>query len=290
MAKAGEKVLIQTPVYNCFFSSIRNNGCEVVENPLQQCESVSVDWEDFERKCADPKVKVFVLCNPHNPVGRVWTKEELTRMGNICLNNGVFVISDEIHCEFVYSKEAPYTPFASISEDFAQNSAVCVSPSKAYNIAGLQIANIIAENSDVRARIDKAININEVCDVNPFGVIALQAAYSKEGEEWLNELCEYIHGNYLLAKSMIEKDLPEVKIADLQGTYLMWADVKALGLKSAELCHLLQKEGKVYVNPGTMYGEKTGEGYIRINLATRRSLVEEGMRRFVRVCCQHLGR
>ena len=290
MAKAGEKVLIQTPVYNCFFSSIRNNGCEVVENPLLQCECVSVDWEDFERKCADPKVKVFVLCNPHNPVGRVWTKEELTRMGNICLNNGVFVISDEIHCEFVYSKEAPYTPFASISEDFAQNSAVCVSPSKAYNIAGLQIANIIAENSDVRARIDKAININEVCDVNPFGVIALQAAYSKEVEEWLNELCEYIHGNYLLAKSMIEKDLSEVKIAELQGTYLMWADVKALGLKSAELCHLLQKEGKVYVNPGTMYGEKTGEGYIRINLATRRSLVEEGMRRLVRVCCQHLGR
>ena len=286
----GDKVLIQSPVYNCFFSSIRNNGCEIVENVLLQGEKVEIDWEAFERQCSDPKVKVFLMCNPHNPVGRVWTKAELLRMGDICMKNGVFVISDEIHCEFVYSKEKPYTPFASLSEEFAQHCAVCISPSKAFNIAGLQIANIIADNGDVRGKIDKAININEVCDVNPFGVIALQAAYSKEGEEWLDELCEYIYGNFQLAKDMIRKGLPELKVAELEGTYLMWVDVKALGLTAKELSEQLLKDGKVYVNPGTMYGEKTGEGYIRINLATRRSLVQEGIGRLIRVCCQLLGR
>ena len=278
----GDKVLVQTPVYNCFFSSIRNNGCTLAENPLKmEGNRYEVDWQDFEAKCADPSVKVFLLCNPHNPAGRVWTCQELVQMGNICLKHGVFVISDEIHCEFVMP-EHTYTPFASISEDFAMNCAVCLSPSKAFNIAGLQIANIIVKNEKVRKRVDKAININEVCDVNPFGVIALQAAYSAEGEEWLNQLCHYISDNYLMACQLFTEALPQCPVTTLEGTYLMWVDIRATGKTSHQVTDHLLRKAKVYVNCGTMYGEATGEGYIRINLATRRNLLEEGIMRIIK--------
>lgn len=278
----GDKVLVQTPVYNCFFSSIRNNGCTLAENPLKmEGNRYEVDWQDFEAKCADPSMKVFLLCNPHNPAGRVWTCQELVQMGNICLKHGVFVISDEIHCEFVMP-EHTYTPFASISEDFAMNCAVCLSPSKAFNIAGLQIANIIVKNEKVRKRVDKAININEVCDVNPFGVIALQAAYSAEGEEWLNQLCHYISDNYLMACQLFTEALPQCPVTTLEGTYLMWVDIRATGKTSRQVTDHLLRKAKVYVNCGTMYGEATGEGYIRINLATRRNLLEEGIMRIIK--------
>lgn len=278
----GDKVLVQTPVYNCFFSSIRNNGCTLAENPLKmEGNRYEVDWQDFEAKCADPSVKVFLLCNPHNPAGRVWTRQELVQMGNICLKHGVFVISDEIHCEFVMPGHT-YTPFASISEDFAMNCAVCLSPSKAFNIAGLQIANIIVKNEEVRKRVDKAININEVCDVNPFGVIALQAAYSAEGEEWLNQLCHYISNNYLMACQLFTEALPQCPVTTLEGTYLMWVDIRATGKTSRQVTDHLLRKAKVYVNCGTMYGEATGEGYIRINLATRRNLLEEGIMRIIK--------
>ena len=277
----GDKVLVQTPVYNCFFSSIRNNGCTLAENPLKmEGNRYEVDWQDFEAKCADPSVKVFLLCNPHNPAGRVWTCQELVQMGNICLKHGVFVISDEIHCEFVMPGHT-YTPFASISEDFAMNCAVCLSPSKAFNIAGLQIANIIVKNEKVRKRVDKAININEVCDVNPFGVIALQAAYSAEGEEWLNQLCHYISDNYLMACQLFTEALPQCPVTTLEGTYLMWVDIRATGKTSRQVTDHLLRNAKVYVNCGTMYGDSAGEGFIRINLATRRSLLREGIQRII---------
>lgn len=281
MTQPGDKVLVQTPVYNCFFSSIRNNGCRLAESPLKMVNHrYEVDWEDFEQQCADPAVKVFLLCNPHNPAGRVWTREELTRMGEICLQHKVFVISDEIHCEFVMPGHT-YTPFASISEAFAMNSAVCISPSKAFNIAGLQIANIIIQYAAIRRKVDRAININEVCDVNPFGVIALQAAYSQEGEEWLDQLNRYLHGNYLRAKEMLETSLPHCPVTTLEGTYLMWVSIAAPGNTSEQVAEHLMRNAKVRVNPGTMYGKTAGEGYIRINLATRRELIEEGIRRIV---------
>ena len=320
LTQPGDKVLVQTPVYNCFFSSIRNNGCILAENPLKTLSptlphkgegvpsglfsndktphglpphyggglgrgswggSYTVDWEDFEQQCADPAVKVFLLCNPHNPAGRVWTREELTRMGEICLQHQVFVISDEIHCEFVMPGHT-YTPFASISAPFTMNSAVCISPSKAFNIAGLQIANIIVKDKEVREKVDKAININEVCDVNPFGVIALQAAYSDEGEAWLDELNQYIYGNYQVAKQMLEESHPECPVTELEGTYLMWVNIAATGKTSEEVAHHLLHHHKVRVNPGTMYGQTAGEGYIRINLATQRSLLKEGIQRIIR--------
>ena len=281
LTTAGDKVLVQTPVYNCFFSSIRNNDCVLEENPLKNEDNhYSINWEDFEAKCADPAVKVFLLCNPHNPAGRVWTRQELEKMGNICLQHGVFVISDEIHCEFTMPGHT-YTPFASISEAFARNSTVCISPSKAFNIAGLQIANIIVKDEEVRKRVDKAININEVCDVNPFGVIALQAAYTAEGEEWLNQLCHYISDNYQMARQMLTEALPQCPVTTLEGTYLMWVDIRATGKTSRQVTDHLLRKAKVYVNCGTMYGDSAGEGFIRINLATRRSLLREGIQRII---------
>ena len=174
----GDKVLVQTPVYNCFFSSIRNNGCVAETCPLKyENGRYALDAEELERKASDPAVKLMLLCNPHNPAGRVWTREELEEMAAICRRNGVFVVADEIHCELTYPGH-PYTPFASLSEDALHHSVTCISPSKAFNLAGIQIANIVAADEEVRKRIDKAININEVCDVNSFAVDALEAAYN----------------------------------------------------------------------------------------------------------------
>lgn len=284
----GEKVLIQTPDYNCFFSSIKNNGCEVAENELvRRGDSYEVDFEDFERQCADEKTTVFLLCNPHNPAGRVWTKEELERMNDICLAHGVRVISDEIHCELVMPGHR-FTPFAAISDACRDNSVVLNSPTKAFNIAGLQIANIICADPAMRRRIDRAVNINEVCDVNPFGVAALQAAYN-EGEEWLDSLNHYIWGNYLALKEFIAKELPRLEVTRLEGTYLAWVDIKATGLTSDEAYGKLMKEGRVYVNSGTMYGRRAGEGYLRINLACPRATLLEGMKRMGGVLRQYLS-
>lgn len=284
----GEKVLIQTPDYNCFFSSIKNNGCEVAENELvRRGDSYEVDFEDFERQCADEKTTVFLLCNPHNPAGRVWTKEELERMNDICLAHGVRVISDEIHCELVMPGHR-FTPFAAISDACRDNSVVLNSPTKAFNIAGLQIANIICADPAMRRRIDRAVNINEVCDVNPFGVVALQAAYN-ESEEWINSLNHYIWGNYLALKEFIAKELPRLEVTRLEGTYLAWVDIKATGLTSDEAYEKLMKEGRVYVNSGTMYGRRAGEGYLRINLACPRATLLEGMKRMGGVLRQYLS-
>ena len=274
----GDKVLVQTPVYNCFFSSIRNNGCEVASSPLvYQDRTYRMDLEDLERKASDEKTKVMLLCNPHNPAGRVWTREELTAVGEICIRHGVTVVSDEIHCELVYSGHR-HIPFASISDDFLRHSVTCVSPSKAFNIAGLQIANIIAPDETMRRRIDKAININEVCDVNPFGVIATMAAYN-EGEEWLGQLLDYLWQNYLFLVEFCRTHLPDFPVARLEGTYLAWMDCRTLGIGSEELEQLLVGEAKLWLNAGTMYGAE-GEGFMRWNLACPRSVLKQALARF----------
>ena len=278
LTNVGDKVLTLTPVYNCFFSSIRNNGCELDSCALRyEDNTFSIDYEDLERRAADPKTTLMLLCNPHNPSGRVWTREELRRIGDICIRNNVVVVADEIHCELVHPGFT-YTPFASVSEEFQKHSVTCVAPSKAFNIAGLQIANIIVENDKWRQRIDKAININEVCDVNPFGVIATIAAYN-EGEEWLNQLLQYIHGNYLFFKDYCEEHLPQLPVAPLEGTYLAWMDCRSLGIPSEELEEELMKKAKLWLNAGSMYG-KEGEGFMRWNLACPRQLVKEGLERF----------
>ena len=275
----GDKVIVQTPVYNCFFSSIRNNGCEIVSNPLRRtADTYKMDFDALERCAADPRAKVMLLCNPHTPAGRVWTPDELTRLGNICLRNGVTVVADEIHCELVY-QGFKYTPFASLSDAFLHRSVTCVSPSKAFNIAGLQIANIVAFDNDLRSRIDKAININEVCDVNPFGVAATIAAYN-EGEEWLNQLVDYLHGNYEAMAEFCRRELAEFPITRLEGTYLVWMDCSSLGMSSDALEHALLDDARLWLNAGTMYGAE-GEGYMRWNIACPRSVMLDGLNRFL---------
>ncbi len=275
----GDKVIIQTPVYNCFFSSIRNNGCEIADSPLiYENNTYRMDYEDLERKAADERTKVMLLCNPHNPAGRVWTKEELTKVGEICLRHNVTVISDEIHCELVYPGYT-YTPFASLSEEFQRRCVTCVSPSKAFNIAGLQIANIIAQDEETRRKIDKAININEVCEVNPFGVEAAMAAYSEEGEEWLLQLLDYLKGNYDCMKEFCEKHLPDFPIVKLEGTYLVWMNCERLHIPSGTLEKRLIEEAKLWINPGTLYGAE-GEGFMRWNIACPRAVMIKGLKRF----------
>lgn len=282
LTMSGEQVLIQTPVYNCFFSSIKNQGCQILENPLKRNgNSYVVDWDDFERKCADEKTTVFLLCNPHNPSGRVWTKAELARMNEICLRHRVAVVSDEIHCELVMPGNK-FTPFAAVNEDCKNNGVTLNSPTKNFNIAGLQIANIVCANPVWRRRIDRAINIFEVCDVNPFGPVALETAYN-DSENWMDELNEYLFANYQLLCDTFAKELPQYEVMRLEGTYLVWVDVRPSGLTSDEVTEKLLKEGRVQVNSGTMYGQTTGEGYVRINIACPRATLIEGLKRMVNV-------
>ena len=278
LARPGDKVLVQTPVYNCFFSSIRNNGCEAACSPLLHTgDTYRMDFDDLERKAADPAVKLMLLCNPHNPAGRVWTREELTRLGEISLRHDVTVVADEIHCELVFP-EYTYTPFASISEEFQRRSVACVSPSKAFNIAGLQIANIVAADDGMRERIDRAININEVCDVNPFGVEATIAAYN-EGEEWLTQLIGYLKGNYEFMKDYCAKHLPDFPTAKLEGTYLVWMDCSVLHIPSEELERQLVEQARLWLNAGAMY-RSPKEGFMRWNIACPRQRLAEALDRF----------
>ena len=274
----GEKVLILSPAYNCFFSSIKNNGCEVLESPLKAvADSFEVEWTDFEAECADEKTTLFLLCNPHNPCGRVWTREELQRMYDICKQHGVTVVSDEIHCELIMPGYQ-FVPFGTITDDCV----VMNSPSKNFNTAGLQIANIITRNPEWRRRIDRAININEVCDVNPFGIVALEAAYN-ESEDWLDELNQYLWGNYQALCDFFARELPQLKVSRLEGTYLVWVDHSALGISTDEFFNRLLNEGHVWVSAGTMYGPQTGEGYVRINIACPRSQMNEALQRIANV-------
>ena len=275
----GEKVLILSPDYNCFFSSIRNNGCEVLETCLVRRDDnrFEVDWQDFETKCADEKTTLFLLCNPHNPCGRVWKHEELQQMYDICQQHGVKVVSDEIHCELIMPGYQ-FVPFGTITDDCI----VMNSPSKNFNTAGLQIANIITKNPEWRRRIDRAININEVCDVNPFGIVALQAAYN-ESEDWLDELNQYLWGNYQTLCDFFARELPQLKVSRLEGTYLVWVNHSALGISTDDFFNRLLTEGHVWVSAGTMYGPQTGEGYIRINIACPRRQLNEALRRIASV-------
>ena len=276
----GERVLMLSPDYNCFFSSIRNNGCEVLETCLVfEDGRWQVDWQDFEQKCADEKTTVFLLCSPHNPTGRIWTKEELTRMNDICMKYHIKVVSDEIHCELVMPGQR-FLPFAAVSEQCRQNCVTLNSPTKPFNIAGLQIANIVCSQPEWRRRIDRAININEVCDVNPFGPVALKAAYN-DSEDWLDELNQYLWGNYQVLCRFAEAHLPQWRVSPLEGTYLPWVDITATGLTSQAYADRLMEKARVWVNPGTMYGPQSGEGYIRLNIACPRSRLTEALERIV---------
>ncbi len=281
LVRPGEGVIVQTPVYNCFFSSIRNNGCRIVENPLVRRElgngefTYDMDFGGLEKLCSDPSNRLLLLCNPHNPAGRCWSAFELQKVADIARSYGVRVVSDEIHCELTMPGYR-YTPYGTLDS----GAVVCLSPSKAFNTAGLQIANIITPDSDTKAAVDKAININEVCDVNPFGVEALIASYSSDGEEWLDELREYLHANWRFTLDRLREELPACPVARLEATYLPWIDISALGIGADDLETRLLEEERVWVNSGVMYGQ---EGYIRLNIACPRVLLSEGLDRIIRL-------
>ena len=271
----GERVITFTPAYNCFFSSIRNSGCELAPCPLRWNRNTrfEIPWDELEALCKDGRTTVLLLCNPHNPTGRVWSITELRRLAAICHRNKIHIISDEIHGELVMPNNH-FTPFGYIASD----AITLNSPSKSFNIAGLQIANIICKDTEIRRRIDRAININEVCDVNPFGPVALMAAYN-ESEDWIDELNQYLWGNYQALCTFCQEHLPLWKVRPLEGTYLVWVDVSGCCDGVATYCERILEEAKVWVNPGTMYGAESGKGYIRINIACPRSRLMEALER-----------
>ena len=287
----GDKVIIMSPVYNCFFSSIRNYGCEALDVPLLTVEEsgtphYEIDFESLEKAARDPRAKMMLFCSPHNPAGRVWSRSELERVGRICIDNGIVPVSDEIHCEFA-APGVKFTPFASISPEFERACVTLNSPSKAFNIAGLQISNIVCADPDIRAKVNKAVNVNEICDVNPFGVVALQAAYTPEGLEWLLGLNARITANYRRLQERVAAELPWCKLYRLDGTYLAWLDIKALcfapdgslRISSVDVEKSLIEVEKVKVSNGVMYGQ---EGFLRINLACPPALLEDGISRLSR--------
>ena len=287
LTEPGDKVVFHNPAYNCFFSCVERNGREVSASTLS-CRKdgnrlhFSMDWEDLERRLADPRATLLILCNPHNPTGRIWTTEELRRIGNLCLQYGVTVISDEIHCELEMPRQR-YTPFASLSPAFEAHCVTLCSPSKAFNIAGLEISNVITAAPGLRERIDRVIAATEHGGLNPLGVEALQAAYSPEGEAWLSGLNAYLYENFLTFERMLaEAGLAAFRLSDLQGTYLAWMDCRSLterGISTDEIQRELTSVEKVWINSGTMYGDG---GFMRINLACPRATLIEGTRRIIR--------
>ncbi len=279
----GDKILIQPPVYYPFMSVIEKNGREIAYNPLQfKNGRYTMDFDDLEKKI-DPSVKMIILSNPHNPVGRVWTKDELSKLGEICLKHNILVVSDEIHFDLVY-KGNVHTPFAAISDEFAENSITCTAPSKTFNLAGLKTSNIIIPNKEYREKFTKAVEDAFISMTNTFGVTALIAAY-EEGDEWLDQLMDYLQENLNFLKEYIQTQIPEVKVIEPEATYLVWLDCRQLGLEAKELEHVIQKQGKVAFDEGYIFG-KEGEGFTRINIACPRDLLKEGLKRFSQAVSQ----
>lgn len=266
------RILTFTPAYNCFFSCIENMGCELVASPLVLRDNrFEINWEDVEAKAKT--ADVFLLCNPHNPTGRVWSRAELERLADIMRREHLFVLSDEIHCEFAFPGHA-YTPFASIvinDTDFC----VCTSASKAFNIAGLLCANIFVPNKELFAQINHALEIHEVNGLNPFGLVAQVAAYN-ESEAWLDELNAYVYDNFCYLRDFLRERLPMLVLHETEGTYLAWVNISALGMSAEAFCTDLAQRGHVLFNPSEMYG---AEHYIRINLATSREVLAEALNR-----------
>jgi len=271
----GDAVLIQTPVYYPFKESVIDNGRRLVTNPLLYTEGkYKIDFDDFEDKIVKNKVKLFILCTPHNPVGRVWTRDELERMGKICLKHKVLVLSDEIHCDFVFPGYK-HTVFGTISEEFLNNSIICTSPSKTFNLAGLQTANIFIADSELRRKFRKEFSITGYSQLNTMGIVSCQAAY-ENGGEWVDEMLVYLEKNYVYAKNFISVNLPKVHVNELEGTYLIWLDFNAYGLSDIELDRLITEKAKLWVSRGTIFGDE-GKGFIRINIACPLSVLEKSL-------------
>lgn len=273
----GDKVLVQQPVYYPFFRVIEDNGRRIVNNPLIYKEGrYTMDFDDLEEKVKDRRIKLMFLCSPHNPVGRVWTKDELIRLGRICIDNNILVVSDEIHHDILYPG-VKHIPFASISEEFALSSITCTAPSKTFNLAGLQTSTIIIPNTAYYDIYRNFIKRLQLLRNNAFGLVALEAAYT-HGEEWLDQLLEYLDGNLRAFTEGIEKDVPQIKVVKPEGTYLVWLDCRELGFDAHQLNDFIIDKAKLAFESGYWFGHG-GEGFQRANIACPRTYVNEAVKR-----------
>lgn len=273
----GDKILVQYPRYYPFSETIEDNGRRVVSSDLILGEDnrYHIDFDDFENKIRDNNIKLFFLCNPHNPVGRVWTRDELTRLGDICVKYGVTVVSDEIHHDFVFKGE--HTVFASIKKEFEDITITCTSPSKTFNLASMLISNIFIANSDLRYRFKRAIDAAGISQLGVMGLVATEAAYSK-GEEWYQAVKKYIADNIEFTKKYVEESLPGVKMIDTEGTYLVWLDFRGTEIPSEELNRRIIYEAKLWLDDGKIFGDQ-GDGFQRINVACPRAILQEALNR-----------
>ena len=273
----GDSVLIQLPVYYPFSEVITDNGRKVVSSNLYQGEDnrYHIDFADLEKKITEEHVKLFFLCNPHNPVGRVWTREELEKLGNICVKHGVIVVSDEIHQDFVF--KGKHQVFAGVKKEFQDISITCTSPSKTFNLASMMISNIFIPNPELRRKFQKQLDAAGISQLGVLGLVAVEAAYSK-GEEWYEAMHAYVESNIVYTKDYVEKNLPGVKMTDLEGTYLVWLDFREIGLSVDELEDLIIYKAGLWLDSGKIFG-KTGTGFQRINVAAPRKTIEECMKR-----------
>ncbi|SHJ78465.1 cystathione beta-lyase [Anaerocolumna jejuensis DSM 15929] len=263
--REGDSILIQRPVYYPFSEAVLNNNRKLINNPLiYENGSYRIDFGDFEQKIIDNQVKLFILCNPHNPVGRVYTREELTRLGDICVKHDVLVVSDEIHADFIHPGHA-HLVFASIKEEYAKRTITCTAPSKTFNLAGLQASNVLIPNPALKTKFKEEITKSGYSQLNTMGLIACQAAY-EYGDEWLKELEAYIYENIRTAKQFIEAEIPVLKVVDTQGTYLLWVDFNALGMETEALENFITEKAGLWLDGGTMFGPE-GKGFQRFNVA-----------------------
>lgn len=272
----GENVVVLTPVYNIFFNSILNNGRNVLESRLKYDGSrYRIDLDDLEEKLSDPQTTLFILCNPHNPVGKIWERETLERIGDLCSKHHVLVLSDEIHCD-ITEPGWEYTPFASVSENCRTNSITCVAPTKAFNLAGLQTAAVIVPDDHLRHKVSRGLNTDEVAEPNVFAAIAPIAAFTCGGE-WLDSLRNYLWENRAFAEEYIKKEIKGISPVSARATYLLWLDCRNMSGSSTQFCHFISSHSGLYLSDGNEY--RNGEGFLRMNLACPRQQVEDGLKR-----------
>ena len=276
----GDAVLIQQPVYYPFTEVILDNGRRRVSNDLVlRGGRYEIDFADFEEKIVANHVKLFLLCSPHNPVGRVWTKEELERIAEICRKHHVIVVADEIHEDFVWSGH-PHIPFASLGEEAANYSVTCTSPSKTFNLAGLQVSNIFIPNFELRRKLKHEINAAGYSQLNTLGLTACEAAY-RDGLPWLEELKAYLRQNIEYTRTFLRQNLPQVRLIEPEGTYLLWLDFRNLGISNTALEELIIKKAGLWLDSGAIFGA-AGKGFQRINVACPRAVLAEALQRIAK--------